>query len=186
LSLGSLIRRIYLLYLSQPAAERALYRTIRAKKIRSIVELGIGLPTRTKRLLEIAAAVTSDQPLRYTGIDLFEARPGDQPKLSLKQAFASLQSPGVRLQLVPGEPADALRRVANSLTQTQLLLIDARQNPASLANAWTWMPRMLMPESHVFHEQPSQKPGHTLWQPLNAAEIVRLASQTAKHARRAA
>jgi hypothetical protein len=186
LSLGSLIRRIYLLYFSQPAAERAIYGAIRAQKIRSIVEIGVNLPIRTPRLLEVAGWVTSEQPLRYTGIDLFEARAGNQPKLTLKQAFASLQSPGVRVQLVPGEPDAALRRVANSLTQTQLLLIGANQDPASLANAWTWMPRMLTQQSLIFHEQPGLKTVQTLWRQLKLADIERLASQTGRNARRAA
>ena len=97
-----------------------------------------------------------------------------------------LQSPDVRVQLVPGEPDVALRRVANSLTQTQLLLIAAHQSPESLARAWTWMPRMLTPQSLIFHEQPGPKVGQTHWQPLKPAEIERLAAETAKNTRRAA
>src|SRR5437667_2670849 len=87
-SVGSLLRSFYLLYFSQPAADRALFRAVRARPIRSIVELGISLNRRTPRLLEIAGWRTGNSPLRYTGIDQFESRPADQPSLSVKQAFA--------------------------------------------------------------------------------------------------
>ena len=66
MSVGSLFRSSYLLYFSQPAADRALYRAARGKPIRSIVELGIGLPGRTPRLLEVARWRAQNLPLRYT------------------------------------------------------------------------------------------------------------------------
>ena len=186
MSLGRLIRSIYLLYFSQPAAERPLYRAIRRRPVRSIVELGVGISGRAGRLLEIAAWKGDNGPLRYTGIDLFDARPSGQPRLPLKQAFASLQSPQVRLQLVPGDPATALRRVANSLTNTDLLLIAADQDASSLAAAWIWMPRMLTPNSLIFREEPGAKADQSCWRPLTLADIQRAAAETAKSTRRAA
>ena len=42
-SVASLFRSFYLLYFSQPATDRALFRAVRARPIRSIVELGISL-----------------------------------------------------------------------------------------------------------------------------------------------
>jgi len=184
-SVGSLLRSFYLLYFSQPSSDRALYRAVRACPIRSIVELGISLDRRTPRLLEIAAWRSANLPLRYTGIDLFEARPANQPSLPLKQAFAKLQSPSIRVQLVPGDPATALRRTANSLVGTDLLIISADQDRDSLTAAWTWMPRMLTLSSLVFLEQPAEKPGQTSWHRLSLADIQRLAAE-AKPARRAA
>src|SRR2546421_4271106 len=94
-SVARLLRSFSLLYFSQPATDRALYRAVRSRPIRSIVELGISLTSRTPRLLEIAGWGAASLPLRYTGIDLFESRPANQPALSLKQAFASLQSPTI-------------------------------------------------------------------------------------------
>jgi hypothetical protein len=184
-SVGRLFRSFYLLYFSQPASDRALYRAIRSRPVRSIVELGISLTSRTPRLLEIAAWRTASLPLRYTGIDLFEARAANQPSLSLKQAFASLQSPQIRIQLVPGDPATALRRTANSLVGTDLLLVSADQDTNSLAAAWTWMPRMLAASSLIFREEPAEKPGQTTWRCLTLADIQRLAAES-KPARRAA
>ncbi len=185
MSVGRLLRSFYLLYFSQPASDRAIYRAASSRPVRSIVELGISLTSRTPRLLEIAGWRAASQPLRYTGIDLFEARAADRPALSLKQAFASLQLPHVRVQLVPGDPATALRRTANSLVGTDLLLISADQDTDSLAAAWTWMPRMLTPSSLIFREEPADKARQTTWRGLTVADIQRLAAES-KPARRAA
>jgi len=186
LSVGSLLRSTYLLYFSKPAAERALYRAARSKAIGSIVELGIDLGGRTPRLLEIASWRSKLLPLRYTGIDLFEARTNGQPGLTLKQAFAALKQPHVSVQLVPGDPAGALRRVANSLTNTDLLVIAADQDRASLAAAWSWVPRMLTATSLVFLQEPDGKPGLLRWRSLTTAEIRRFAEEAGKPMRRAA
>jgi len=186
LSVGSLFRSAYLLYFSQPAAERLLYRAVRRKSIRSIVELGIDLKGRTSRLLEIAAWRGQNLPLRYTGIDLFEARPADQPKLSLKQAFAGLKRPQVNVQLVPGDPATALRRVANSLTGSDLVIISANADRASLAASWNWLPRMLTPTSLIFMEEPAAPGAPSTWQRMTIPQVEQLAVQTSKSMRRAA
>jgi len=184
-NLGRLLRSAYLLYFSQPASDRALWRAIRGRPIRTIVELGISLASRTPRMLEIARWRQSDQPLRYTGIDLFEARPTDQPQLTIKQANAALRRQEMQLQLVPGDPATALRRMANSLVGTDLLIIAANQDSDSLAAAWTWMPRMLTTDSLIFLEEPAAKPGETQWRRLSLADVQTLAAPP-KRLRRAA
>jgi hypothetical protein len=186
LSVGSLFRSAYLLYFSQPAAERLLYRATRGKPIRSIVELGIDLKRRTTRLLEVAAWRGQNLPLRYTGIDLFEARPSEQPKLSLKQAFAALKRPQVNVQLVPGDPAAALRRVANSLTGTDLVIIGADQDRLSLSASWIWLPRMLTPTSLIFIEEPSAAGTPCSWRRMTIPQVEQLAAQTSRSVRRAA
>jgi hypothetical protein len=190
-NLGRLLRSAYLLYFSQPASDRTLFRAIHRRPIRTIVEMGISLAGRTPRVLEIARWRQSDQPLRYTGIDLFEARPADQPQLTIKQANASLRQPEMQLQLVPGDPATALRRMANSLVGTDLLIISANQDRDSLAAAWTWMPRMLTADSLIFVEEPAAKPSETAkpaenqWRRLSLADVQALAAPS-KRMRRAA
>ena len=186
MSVGRLLRSTYLLYFSQPTAQRALYRAVRSRAIRSIVELGIDLACRTPRLLEIASWRRQCLPLRYTGIDLFEARPGEHSRLTLKQAFAALRRPGLSVQLVPGDPAGALRRVANSLTATDLLIISSDQDRESMAAAWIWVPRMLTSTSLVFLQQPGDNAGQAGWKLLTPAEICRLAADANKSVRRAA
>jgi hypothetical protein len=186
LSFGRLLHSLWLRYFSKPAADRTLYRALRTRPVRSIVELGVGLPCRTPRILHLASGKTPGEPIRYCGIDLFEARPNGQPNLSLKQAFAALQSPRVRVQLVPGDPHSALKRVSNSLTSTDLLLIAADQDRDSLARAWIWMPRMLTTNSLVFVEEPGVPPASPVWKPISFADIQKLATESSKTVRRAA
>jgi hypothetical protein len=186
LSVGSLLRSSYLLYFSQPAADRTLFKAIKAKPIRSIVELGVGLSGRTERILEIAAWRPDCLPLRYTGIDPFDSRPAGQPKLSLKEAYSQLRTTGAKAQLVPGEPFSALHRVANSLAGTDLLLISGIYDAESLAPAWKYIPRMLQPSSLVFLQEPGPATGKEFWRQIKAEEIADLASRRAKSLRRAA
>jgi len=183
-SVARLLRTLYLLYFSRPASNRTLYKAIRAKPVRSIVELGIDLGGRTERILEIAG--WRSESLRYTGIDLFEARTGGEGGSSLKDTFAKLRVPGVRVQLVPGDPYTALTRVANALTGTDLLLIAANQDQESLARAWSWIPRMLTPSSLVFVETCGASGGETNWRQVKLDEVQRLASAAARAQRRAA
>jgi hypothetical protein len=183
---AGIFRRTYLLYFSQPAIDRPLLRAIRKRTIRSVVELGIGSLSRTQRILEIARWRPESEPIRYCGIDLFDARDSERPQLALKQAFADLQASGAKLQLVPGSPGAALKRVANSLTHTDLLLIDASHDADSLATAWTWIPRMLAPESLVYWQQAAGKDGQLQWRQLSILEIQQFAASTGKLGRRAA
>ena len=186
LNVGGLLRSSYLLYFSNPAADRVLFKAMKDRPIRSIVELGIGFSGRTKRLFEVAAWQRHSEPLRYTGIDLFEARPASNPGLSLKAAFADLRLPDVKVQLVPGDPQMALRRVCNSLTGTDLLLIAADQDRASLAQAWTWVPRMLTAESLIFLEEAGPQPHKNQWRQLQVEEVSKLAAEASRSLRRAA
>jgi hypothetical protein len=186
LSVSRLLRSLYLRYFSQPSQDRLLYKAISRRPVRSIVELGIGFSCRTKRLMEIASWKVADQPLRYTGIDLFEARAAKQSGMTLKEAFAELRLPDVKLQLVPGDPNMALRRVANSLTGTDLLLIADVHDSDSLEAAWNWMPRMLTPTSLVFIQEQAAKPGSMVWRQMTLVEVQRLAASAGRSMRRAA
>ena len=186
MSAGSLIRSTWLLYFSQPAPDRFLYKAVKGKSIRSVVEIGIGSGLRTQRMLEVLAWRQHERPLRYTGIDLFEARPHDQPGLSLKRAFHELRKGGVQLKLVPGKPYEALIRVANGLAGTDLLLISADQDAESLRYAWTYIPRMLHTGSLIFQEDRDAKTGKSSYRRLTLLEIQREAARAARALRRVA
>jgi hypothetical protein len=186
LSVGSLLRSSYLRYFSQPAHERNLYQALLGRPFRSIVEIGLDLQIRTPRLFEAAATQTPLADLRYTGIDQFDARTSDQPRLLLKQAHAALRPRAAKIQLVPGDPATALSRVANSLAGTDLLLISLLANRESLAAAWTWVPRMLNATSLVLIEQLDTKTSKLAWRQLSLAEIQNLATAASKSRRLAA
>ena len=186
MSVTRLLRSAYLLYFSQPSGDRVLWKAIQRSGVRSIVELGIGFSGRTKRLLEVAGWKASPEPLRYTGIDLFEARPAGQPGMSLKEAYAEFRRPDVKIQLVPGDPNMALRRVANSLTGTELLLVSVSQDRDSLAAAWNWVPRMLTDASLVFVEEAGAKAWTTVWKQVPVEEVRKMGASAGRSLRRAA
>src|SRR5690606_30991433 len=115
LSNAGLLRSAYLLYFSQPAADRSLYKAIKGRKVASIVEIGVGSGERTSRLIEVLGWEAGNHPLHYTGVDLFEQRAKERPGLTLKEAFARFKFDNVKVRLVPGDPYSALARVANQL-----------------------------------------------------------------------
>jgi Fructose-1,6-bisphosphatase/sedoheptulose 1,7-bisphosphatase and related proteins len=190
LSVVRLIRSSYLFYFAQPAADRALYWAIKRKPIRTIVELGIGMGQaanyRTERLLEVASWRRDCLPLAYTAIDLFESRPADQPRITLKAAFHDLRATGVKARLVPGDPYAALVRTANSLTGTDLLIVPAEVDQDSLAQAWRFVPRMIHAQTLVFQQDAASELGKASWRQLSYDEVLRLAEVAQRAIRRAA
>lgn len=152
---AGLLKTVYLSYFSKPVADRTLYRAVRKHKPRRIVELGIGQGVRSARLLQLAQRYQSCDDIHYAGIDMFEARDPDSPRITLKQAHQQLRKLGVGVKLIPGDPYSALARAANGLTGTELLLISADQDPLSLERAWFYVPRMLSEGALVFVEEPA-------------------------------
>jgi hypothetical protein len=180
------LRNLYLCYFSKPAANRALYRLLRKRPARAIVEIGVGRLERTMRLLEVAQQSVPLEELKYTGIDLFEARPDPAAGMALKAAHKELKPLGMKLQLVPGDAFSALARSANSLLKTDLLIVSVEVDADSLAKAWFYVPRMLHDGSQVFIEEAAEKAGETRFRLLTRLEIEQLASQAARSMRRAA
>ena len=150
------------------------------------MEIGIGNGLRTQRMLEVLSWRPENLPLKYTGIDLFEARPQNQPGLALKRAFHDLRRPGVQIKLVPGDPYEALVNAANGLGGTDLLIISADQDRASLKRAWTYMPRMLHAGSLIYQEDGDAKTGKTSYRRLTLLDIQRSAAIARRALRRAA
>lgn len=185
MSAGALIRSTWLLYFSQPANDRALFKAVKGRTIRSVLEFGIGDGTRTKNLFEVIAWEQENLPLRYTGIDLFEARLKDQKGLTLKQAFATVRAPEVKVQLIPGLPYDALLRCASTLSETDLIVIAADQQPADFEKAWKFIARTVHDKTLILREQPAGA-GKTVFQTLPVAEVHRLARESGRIVRRAA
>ena len=175
---------VHLGYLSNPPEARCLYRAVWRHRVASIVEIGMGLGLRSRRLISTAHSVNPGQPIRFTGIDMFEARPDDSPGMTLKRAHRELKPLVSRLQLVPGDPFSALARTANSLGDTDLVVISADQDEESLERAWFYLPRMLHANSLVFVEQASSKPGKSVFCQLEMKQIDSRASAVAS--RRAA
>jgi hypothetical protein len=182
---ASRLKYFFLGYLSRPAGDRCVYRSIRRRRQRRIVELGVHDALRALRMISVAQA--ADGAVSYTGIDLFELRPdGERPKLALKEAYRRLRSTGVAVRLIPGDPWQALSRAANALTGTDLLIVSADQDPSSLDRAWFYVPRMLHDGSLVYRELVDERTGALRLQAMPREEVERLAAAAAPESWRAA
>lgn len=178
------LKYVYWSRFAKPVADREIYRWVKAQSPRQIVEVGVGAAVRTQRMLQLLLQRVPAAEVRFVGVDLFEARPATTPGLPLKQVHTLLKPLGVKVQLIPGDPYAALSRAANSLGKTELLIISADQDADSLARAWTYIPRMLLPTSRVLLETAAG--GTTSFVPLTLSDVEQRASQQARAARRAA
>lgn len=168
---ASRLKYLYLAYFSKPACDRILYRAMARQKVQRILEIGLGDASRAQRLIAVAQRYTSGEPVRFTAIDLFEARPTGVPGLALKDAHKLLKATGAQVQLIPGDPASALARSANALQNTDLILISAQHDEAHLAGAWFYLPRMLHASSAVYVESKQGEPALPVLTRLSASEI---------------
>jgi hypothetical protein len=174
---ASHLQYLWLAYLSRPAADRVLYRTIRRHRVRKILEIGIATPTRTLRMVNLAQRGARVEAVRYVAVDLFEAR-GDQQALglSLKEAHRLLKSTAAQVQLIPGDPASALGRAANALQNLDLVVISADHDAESLGDAWFYLPRMLKADSVVYVESRVASGEPTAFTRLSREEILKRAN----------
>jgi len=173
------LRFLYLSHLSKPSSDRLVYRTIRQRRIRTIVELGIGLCCRARRMIEVAAMSGSADRVAYVGVDPFEARSlTDGPGLPLRMAHRLLANTGARIRLVPGDAFTALARAANDLRGIDLIVVSACQDADSLARAWYYLPRMLHEGSLVLAEE-NLPSGGTRFRQVSVVEIAGLAADAA-------
>lgn len=139
----SAIQLLHWTTLAKPACDRAIFRAIKKLQARSIVEIGLGDGVRAERIIQVAQKFGAGQTVRYTGIDLFEGRPEEESPLKLIEMHKRLSAYGVKPQLVPGEVAPSIRRIANSNTRTDLMIISAGCSEADLEASWFFIPRML-------------------------------------------
>ena len=168
---------LYLAYLSKPSIDRLVYRVIRQRRVRTIVELGVGIGQRARRMIEVAAIHAPPWEVRYAGIDLFEARSAsDGPGMTLKTAHRLLTATGARIRLLPGDPYTALSRAANSLVGTDLVVVSSRLDPDSLARAWFYVPRMLGERSQVLIEEQGEPGGPLVLRAISREEIAERAA----------
>lgn len=171
------LRFLYLSYLSKPVSDRLIYRTMSRQRVLKIVEMGVGRCQRAAHMIEAAGFNAPTAEIQYTGIDLFEARSvADGPGITLKTAHRLLKPTGAKIRLLPGDPFSALSRAANSLGNTDLVVISADQDPHSLARAWFYMPRMLHPGSLVYREERRSGIQAPTLRQVSLAEINQLAA----------
>lgn len=180
LAVTSRLKSIYLSYFANPPGDRPLFRAIQRRKIRGILELGVGTGQRALRMIELAARRLPPAEIHYTGIDLFESRSGsDRPGASLKTVYQLLARTGARVRLCPGDPFGVLSRTANSLPRAELVVICSELDPMSLSRAWFFLPRLLDSDSQVFVLEDAGSGESSTFRLLGRGEIDMLASTAA-------
>jgi hypothetical protein len=182
LSAANGLKALWLAYLSKPADERVLYRLIRKRKLRKIVEIGIGSGQRALRMISLARRYHPASHVRYTGIDWFEAGEASETEqgMDLKTAYRLLRASGARIHLVPRDAHEAFARMANALSGNELVVIAHQQRLESLGRIWFFLPRMLAPQAVVLLSRTTDE--RRTWQPLSLAEIQSLAADPRRRA----
>jgi len=135
---------------SQPATDRVLYRSMPKDRARRIVEIGVGDGTRAENLISVALRFHKPEEIKYTGVDLFEARENATEANTLKQVHRRLKATQAEVRLMPGDARSALPRCANDLRGTDWVIISADQDEEATATAWNYLPRMLHKTSKVW------------------------------------
>lgn len=143
------IKSSYLLYLSKPAEDRVVYKAIRRNGAARIMEIGLQQGVRARRMIEAASLGRRPDQIHYVGVDPFESRTThDGPGWSLKEAHRELASTGAHVRLLPGDPGLAIRRVANSIRNLDVIVI-ATPSLDWLSAHWDFLPRMMSPTAHL-------------------------------------
>ncbi|MCA9178480.1 MAG: hypothetical protein KDB14_28665 [Planctomycetales bacterium] len=147
------LKQLYLAHLSKPVGDRTIYQAIRRHRPRRIVVLGVGDGERVARILHLAAQL-NDAKLQFTGQDLFEGRGSEGGGMKLKDAHRRFATDRVNSRLAPGDVQSVLSRMANSLTDTDLMVVTNEHAEVALEAAWYYVPRMLHEQSVVLCQLP--------------------------------
>lgn len=150
MSLSNLFQRLYLNYLSQPAADRPLYRLLTGGGVKRILEVGLATGLRSERMLGLALEKHAASEVFYAGVDQFEGRPADAPGMNLKDAYKTFKTKGIGLRLVPGTLVPSLRRLSGQIDPVDLVILAEPITADERAIAWPMLSRLLHPGSHVF------------------------------------
>ncbi len=175
----SKLKYLYLVNLSSPAGERPIYKAVEQHRVRSIVEIGVGNGRRAQSMIQTALRNYPAAAIRYTGIDLFDARAADRPGMTLKEAHQLLRSAGVAYKLAPGDPRPTLARTANELFETDLVVVSRDYSPEDLEYIWYYIPRMLHGSSIVMLAQPGKK-GEDTFAPISHETVIQLSAKASR------
>ena len=132
--------------MSKPAADRVVYQLIKKNKFQSFLEIGMGTGDRCQQILRVADKFSA-KPIRYTGIDLFDARP--EGSFKLIDMHKKLKAFEAKTQLVPGSVGPSIERIANSHLRTDMIIISPGTSMSELSSVVAFVPRMLHANSLV-------------------------------------
>ena len=169
------LKQLYYCYLSKPASDRAIYRLATELEISSVLEIGISSLERTCRMLEISHRFC-EQPIHYSGIDMFEAGVEGTAKIGLKLAHVELKKTGAKVKLTPGDPYSSLSRTANLLSGIDLLLIGSHVDEESLSRSWFYIPRILKNDACIMLEKQNAN-GEISFDELTVQDVEALAEK---------
>ncbi len=148
----SWVQRLYWRYFSKPVSDRALFLHAIENPISSILEIGIGSGERIKQVLPLCTLAAGATQIRYVGVDAFESAGPGVPHMNLKSAHRMLAEFGVKAHLIPGDPSNALSRVAHTVLPSDLIIIGGgwgAESPQAKAIV-DWLPRISHAESTIF------------------------------------
>lgn len=165
---------MHLTMLAKPVADRSIYKAIKKHKFQSFVEVGLDSGKRCQNLIRVAQRFSAVGSVRYTGVDQFDARESGEP-LQLIEMHRTLKAFNAKTQLVPGDIKSAVQRIANSHVRTDMIIISAGYDEASLAASWFYVPRMLHASSMVLVQENTDEP----FKVLNRMDVEQLAEQSA-------
>ncbi len=178
----STLQYLRLANFSNPACDRQIYKLIKQNSFRSIIEFGLEDGNRCISMLKVAQKYAGSMSIRYTGVDSFDARSETQSNLPLIQIHRKLQEIEAKTQLVPGNIASSIPRIANSHVRTDMIVISAGFDPAALENSWFYFPRMLHASSVVLVQKMANGP----FEVMNRHQIEKITESNSGTRRRAA
>ena len=126
-------------------------------------------------MIAISRKFSGSEQIRYTGIDLFEAREDGEPLklVDVHREFAALEA---KVQLVPGRLNDAIPRIANTHLRTDLILVSGGYTKEEINACWDFFPRMLCATSVLLLQPPGQL--DSSFQTLSRIELERIAKRS--------
>lgn len=145
-------QRLYWRFFSKPVGQRGLFLHAIESPIGSILEIGIGSGERIKQLLKLCTPPEGVSQIRYAGVDPFESAKVDVPHMNLKAAHRMLAAFGVKAHLIPGDPTNALSRVAHTVLPSDLVIIDGEWGTDTTQGRAIadWLPRLCHGNSTIF------------------------------------
>lgn len=178
MAVGSFLKFTGLGFLAKDNTDRQLHKIIKKQKTLRIVEFGIESIDKTLEMLNLAARNSPESTIEYTGIDLFEQRPSDASPLALIDVYRVLAKIDVKFRLSPGGVSTEVINLANSLADTDLMLIASTVSDEDLSSTWFYFPRMCHPGTEVLRRKVNYdlKNDSEAWETISLEEINRWAN----------
>lgn len=181
MAVGSLFRYAQRALFAKPTPERQLLKLVKQQPIRRVLEVGIDSLDTSEQLLQALGKQAGGDELAYTAIDAFEERDAGASPLPLMQAYRRLIATGAKVRLTPGALAETIAAEANSLADTDLLLLSTTATDAQLETAWYYVPRMCHPGTLVLRRCVGPEDGtQDAWNAVPLEEIAARANKPRK------